>query len=283
LESSRPVFAGCNRVDPCVFRTFSALNLETALASLSPISLSEIEGAELMSRLDQKYLIHRDWVPQLVDAVKEAYRILEVDGARQTEYRNRFIDTASQRSLHEHTRGRNIRFKARIRQYGSNLRSFLEVKEKTVHGRTVKARIERDTASGIEHELTPEEAQFLSSHYKYGDPELSEVTCHFHRFTLVSNDQAERITIDSDIVFSSGSKTEALGDLCIMEIKQERINRNSPLLQALEQFKFEYTPLGRRMRMSKYVVGMLLLNPNLPPRTYRSVMKRVRRMRENLH
>jgi hypothetical protein len=259
------------------------LNLETALTSLAPISLSEIEGAELMSRLDQKYLIHRDWVPQLVDAVKDAYHILEVDGARQTEYRNRFIDTASQRSLHEHTRGRNIRFKARIRQYGSNLRSFLEVKEKTVHGRTVKARIERETASGIEHELTPEEAQFLSSHYKYGDPELSEVTCHFHRFTLVSNDQAERITIDSDIVFSSGSKTEALGDLCIMEIKQQRINRNSPLLQALEQFKFKYTPLGRRTSMSKYVVGMLLLNPNLPPRTYRSVMKRVRRMRENLH
>ena len=76
-----------------------------------------------MSRLDQKYLIHRDWVPQLVDAVKDAYRILEVDGARQTEYRNRFIETASQSSLHEHTRGRNIRFKARIRQYGSNLRS----------------------------------------------------------------------------------------------------------------------------------------------------------------
>ena len=122
------------------------MNLETALTSLAPISLSEIEGAELMSRLDQKYLIHRDWVPQLVDAVKDAYRILEVDGARQTEYRNRFIETASQSSLNEHTRGRNIRFKARIRQYGSNLRSFLEVKEKTVHGRTVKARIERDAA-----------------------------------------------------------------------------------------------------------------------------------------
>jgi hypothetical protein len=259
------------------------LNLETALASLPPISLSEIEGAELMSRLDQKYLIHRDWVPQLVDAVKDAYRILEVDGARQTEYRNRFIETASQSSLNEHTRGRNIRFKARIRQYGSNLRSFLEVKEKTVHGRTVKARIERDAASGIERDLTPEESQFLSSHYKYGDPELSEVTCHFNRFTLVSNDQAERITIDSDIVFRSSNKEEGLGDLCIMEVKQERINRNSPLLQALEHFKFEYTPLGRRTSMSKYVVGMLLLNPNLPPRTYRSVMKRVRRMRENLH
>ena len=123
-----------------------------------------------MSRLDQKYLIHRQWVPQLVGAIRDDYRILEVDGARQTEYRNRFIETASQSSLHEHTRGRNIRFKARIRQYGSNLRSFLEVKEKTVHGRTVKARIERDATAGIERPLTPEESKFLSSHYKYGDP-----------------------------------------------------------------------------------------------------------------
>lgn len=282
-KSNRPVSAPCNQSNIGVFRTFTTLNLETALASLTPISLSEIEGAELMSRLDQKYLIHRDWVPQLVHEVKDAYQVLEVDGARQTLYHNRFIETASKSSLHEHTRGRNIRFKARIRQYGSNLRSFLEVKEKTVHGRTVKARIERDAASGIERDLTPEESQFLNSHYKYGDPELSEVTCHFNRITLVSNDQTERITIDSDIVFRSGSNLEGLGDLCIMEVKQERINRNSPSLKALEQFKFEYTPLGRRTSMSKYVVGMLLLNPNLPPRTYRSVMKRVRRMRENLH
>ena len=266
-----------------VFCTFPVLNLQTALTSLAPISLTEIEGAELMSRLDQKYLIHREWVPQLIGAIKDEYRILEVDGARQTEYRNRFIETACQSSLHEHTRGRNIRFKARIRQYGSNMRSFLEVKEKTVHGRTIKARIERDATAGIERPLTPEESKFLSSLYKYRDPELSEVTCNFNRFTLVSNDQAERITVDTDIVFRSGDKEESLGELCIMEIKQERINRNSTLLQALERFKFENTPLGRRTSMSKYVVGMLLLNPNLPPRTYRSVMKRLRRMRENLH
>jgi hypothetical protein len=259
------------------------LNLETTLTSLTPISLTEIEGAELMSRLDQKYLIHRDWVPRLIEAVKSDYTILEVEGVRQTEYRNRFIETAENNSLYAHTRGRNIRFKARIRQYGSNLRSFLEVKEKTVHGRTIKARVERDASAGIEHNLTPEEREFLKVHYRHGDAELSGVTCHFSRFTLVSNDQAERITIDSNIVFRSGKQEEGLGDLCIMEIKQKRINRNSPLLQALERFKFECTPLGRRTSMSKYVVGMLLLNPNLPPRTYRSVMKRVRRLRENLH
>jgi len=258
--------------------------LERALTLLDPISLAEIEGATLMSRLDQKYLIRRSWAPQLLEAVKGDYRILEVDGARQTEYRNRFIDTANKTSLYAHIRGRNIRFKARIRQYGSNLRSFLEIKKKTVHGRTIKARVERDATAGIETELTPNESNFLNRHYKYGDPKLLEVTCHFNRFTLVSNNQAERITIDSDIFFRSGSEEEeGLGDLCILEIKQEQINRNSPFLRALGQFKFEHTPLGRRTSMSKYVVGMLLLNPNLPPRTYRSIMKRVRRMRENLH
>lgn len=248
-----------------------------------PISLGEIEGAELMSRLDQKFLIRRTWIPALLAECKTDYRILEVDGQRQSEYANRFIETAEYASLHSHTRGRKIRFKARIRQYGSNQRAFLEVKEKTVQGRTVKSRIERATGDGIESDLTPAEWRFLKEHYAYGDPQLANVTCHFNRFTLVATNQAERLTIDTDIRFSAEDGEEGMGDICIIEVKQERIDRNSPLLQALEAFKFEYTPLGRRTSMSKYVVGMLLLNPNLPPRTYRSVMKRIRQLRENLN
>lgn len=236
-----------------------------------------------MSRLDQKFLIRRTWIPSLLAECKMDYRILEVDGQRQSEYANRFIETVEHASLHSHTRGRKIRFKARIRQYGSNQRAFLEVKEKTVQGRTVKSRIERATEDGITGDLTPAEWRFLEEHYAYDNPELANMTCHFNRFTLVSANQAERITFDTDIRFQNADSEEAMGDICIMEVKQERIDRNSPLLQALEAFKFEHTPLGRRTSLSKYVVGMLLLNPNLPPRTYRSVMKRIRRLRENLN
>lgn len=259
------------------------MDLKTALAELPPISLAEIEGAELMSRLDQKYLIRRAWIPELLVACKGDYSILEVDGHRQSGYANRFIETDDYQSLHAHTRGRKVRFKARIRQYSSNLRAFLEVKEKTVQGMTVKARVERDSKDGIDGELTPSEWTFLREHYNYDEPSMAGITCHFNRLTLVSKDQAERITIDTEITFRSGERVEELGDICIMEIKQERINRNSPLLKALEAFKFEFTPLGRETSMSKYVVGTLLLNPNLPPRTYRSVMKRIRRLRENLN
>lgn len=236
-----------------------------------------------MSRLDQKFLIQRSWIPALLAECAADYHVLEVDGQRQSEYANRFIETAEYASLDSHTRGRKIRFKARIREYGSNQRAFLEVKEKTVQGRTVKSRIERAQGDGIEGDLTPAEWSFLEEHYAYGSPELADLTCHFNRLTLVSTNQIERITIDTDIRFKSAGAEESMGDICIMEVKQERIDRNSPLLRALEAFKFEYTPLGRRTSMSKYVVGMLLLNPNLPPRTYRSVMKRIRRLRENLN
>lgn len=233
-----------------------------------------------MSRLDQKFLIRQDWIPALLEDCKDSYHILEVEGQRISGYSNRFIETDGLDSFHEHARGRNIRFKARIRQYDSNRRSFVEVKEKTVHGRTEKARIERPENAGITEQLSDEERQFLQRHYRYDGAQLTDVTCRFNRLTLVAKSLDERITLDTDIEFASGSKSTGLTGLSIMEVKQEVINRSTPILQALKSFRFEQTPLGRRTSMSKYVVGMLLLNPNLPPRTYRSVMNRIKRLKE---
>jgi len=259
------------------------VNLQASLSNLSPIYLNEIEGAELMNRLDQKYLIRRDWIPRLIDECKAHYRVLEVEGLRQSAYINRFIETPEYSSLHAHTRGRNIRFKARIRQYASNSRAFMEVKEKTIHGQTLKSRIEREGALSSNGALTEDEIEFLRLNYGYAGPQLTQTTCGFNRITLVSNEREERITLDTDILFESDSNQDGLGDLAIVEIKQARINRFSPFLIALEAFRFEHTPLGRQTSLSKYVVGTLLLNPNLPTRTYRSVIKRIRKLREQIN
>jgi len=255
------------------------LNLQDSLQSLSPIHLSEMEGTELMSRLDQKFLIQSDWIPLLIKSCKDHYKILEVEGARQSGYSNRFIDTKLNDSLHAHTRGRKIRFKARIRQYDSNGKSFLEIKEKTVQGKTIKSRLERGKKVDLFEELSCVEWDFLNEHYRYNEPKLSDISCHFNRLTLVSTERQERITIDTDIVFKSKERTEDLGSLAIVEVKQEAIDRFSPLLVALKAFRFEHTPLGRRTSLSKYVLGMLLLNADLPPRSYRMVMKRIRRLK----
>ena len=100
-------------------------------------------------------------------------------------------------------RGRKNRFKARIRRYGSNGISFLEVKHKTVHGRTLKDRVLRSKEKTLEFPLNADEQSFLNGLYPYAQGELTSMNCSFNRCTLVSTERQERVTIDSNIQFQS--------------------------------------------------------------------------------
>ena len=258
------------------------MTLQENIDELSHIGLHEIGDADLMSRLDQKYLIRKDWIPELLNRCKNDYQILEVKGKRVTNYSNHFIDTVGLESFNQHVRGRKARFKARIRNYGSNGLSFLEIKRKTVHGRTIKERIPRSTESAWNAPLNEEEQHFLNEHYGYEGGQMLRLNSTFNRLTLVSTALNERITIDTDLTFYQGNESEGLGALAIMEVKQERINRFSPMLQALRAFRFSTPPLGRKTSLSKYIVGTLLLNRNLEPRSYRSAMKRIKLLKQEI-
>lgn len=256
------------------------VSLKEQIDRLQPIGLDEIGDADLMNRLDQKYLIRKEWISTLLSECENDYQILEVGGKRITTYSNQFIDNPDLESFNEHIRGRKSRFKARIRNYGSNGLSFLEVKRKTVHGRTVKARISRSNDNAWNAPLTEEEINFLNANYAYEDGEMLGMSSTFNRITLVSTALNERITIDTDLVFFGEKKEEGLGSLAIMEVKQERINRFSPLLIALRAFRFSTPPLARRTNLSKYIVGTLLLNRNLESKRYRSAMKRIKLLKK---
>jgi len=256
------------------------VTLQENIDRLEPIGLHEIGDADLMSRLYQKYLVLKDWIPELLSRCENDYQILEVAGERVTTYSNHFIDTPHLESFNQHVRGRKARYKARIRSYGSNGLSFLEVKRKTVHGRTVKARIPRSEEAAWNAPLTDTETRFLNEHYGYREGRLLQMRSTFKRLTLVSTALNERITIDTDLTFFQGDKTEGLGSMAIMEVKQERINRFSPMLKALRSFRFSTPPLGRKTSLSKYIVGTLLLNRNLESRVYRSAMKRIEHLKQ---
>lgn len=258
------------------------VNLQDSISMLDPIGLHEIGDADLMSRLDQKYLIRKEWIPELIERCKKDYRILEVEGKRVTTYSNQFIDNADLTSFDEHIRGRKIRFKARIRNYGSNGLSFLEIKQKTVHGRTLKARIPRSPDSAWNAPLSDDEQRFLDEHYGYLNGQVLPLHSTFNRMTLVSTERKERITLDTDLVYFKDDESQNLGSLAIMEVKQERINRFSPILRALRKFRFSTPPLGRKTSLSKYIVGTLLLNRNLEPRAYRSAIKRIEHLKKEI-
>lgn len=149
-----------------------------------------------------------------------------------------------------------------------------------MHGRTVKARIPRSEEAAWNAPLTDTETRFLNEHYGYREGRLLQMRSTFKRLTLVSTALNERITIDTDLTFFQGDKTEGLGSMAIMEVKQERINRFSPMLKALRSFRFSTPPLGRKTSLSKYIVGTLLLNRSLESRVYRSAMKRIEHLKQ---
>ncbi len=254
------------------------LDLQAILTAAPGISLPEVEGAELLSRLDSKFIVHEAWLPELIERVlaEGLHRVLEVNGQRTSAYDNCFFDTAQRDSFRDHTRGRKDRYKARIRRYRSNGLAFLEVKHKTVHGRTHKVRWLRTEAAAWDAPLSPEEQAHLASAFPYALASAPVMWSTFDRFTLVAPDRAERFTVDTGLTFEAGDGREAaLPGCAIIEIKQARIDRRSPLFNALDAFRGQHPPLGRATRISKYVVGTGLTQPEFPIRTYRPILRQL--------
>jgi hypothetical protein len=259
---------------------FVALDLQALLSAAPGIGLDEIQDAALLSRLDSKFIVREAWLPELIAGVLEVgeHRVLAVNGVRQTTYDNSFLDTPELHCFQAHARGRNDRYKARIRRYRSNGRTFLEVKHKTVHGRTVKQRWERPGGADWDAPLNSAERAALAEVFPFASEAVPVMSSSFERFTLVAPGRAERFTVDTGLVFRSANGLEAgLPGCAIIEMKQERIDRRSPLFNALDPFRGAHPPLGRATRVSKYVVGTALTRPELSMRTYRPVIRELER------
>jgi hypothetical protein len=73
------------------------------------------------------------------------------------------------------------------------------------------------------------------------------------RITLVNKDFTERATIDLHLTFDSNNIHTELPRIAIIEVKQDHIDRRSPMMQILHQHKIYAGSI------SKYCVGMLFL------------------------
>lgn len=274
---------------------FPPLNLLASLSTLRPIALSEIAGASLLDRLDQKLIISEAWLPEILAFCRDlneadggAYQVLEVNEQRCARYENLFFDGPGFDAFNDHVRGRKIRHKARIRNYGSNGQTFLEIKRKTVHGRTVKDRLQRLEGMAWDAPLSAEEQVFFTQHFPYANVASPVLQSHFQRFTLVHPGRGERVTFDTGLSFhlpegrladEPGIKKtpQELPGVVVMEIKQARIDRQSPIHQIIARFLGAHPPLGRPTRLSKYILGVGLVYPQLPLRTYLPVFRDIQR------
>lgn len=242
--------------------------VDQQVCAMRPITLEEMDGVRLMDRVDTKFAIRDADLVTLLAAVADQYRVLEVGGVRRMPYSTLYFDTPQRDCYRDHHNGRLQRWKYRMRRYGPGGPAFFEVKRKTNKGRTVKRRV---PIPDIDLTLNPEAAELASGEAGRSLGLVPQMWTSFTRTTLVDHNGQERVTMDLDLTFhDQAGRTAGLSGIAVVEVKQQRHSRLSPISRQLRQMRV--APL----RLSKYCVGSVLLDPNLKCNRFKPRLRALR-------
>lgn len=225
--------------------------LSHLVRGFAPITLKQMDAVALLDRTDTKFVLTNGQLLEALAAVQQEYRVLSVNGQRLNHYRTLYFDTPDFALYHLHVNGRAERYKVRSREYTDSRESFLEVKHKTVKGRTIKSRIA--TPQPLV-EMDPNAARWLHAVFPYDSRVLAPVLWNtFTRVTLVSKQACERVTLDVDLSFFTESGLARLDGLVVAEVKLDLHGCRSPFLAQMRAQRI--FPRG----FSKYVMGVSML------------------------
>lgn len=183
--------------------------VEKCVAGLPAVSLAEVvEHAATLTRVDRKYLVPRAQLSELVGALQDRFRALEIDGRRSTTYTSRYFDTAELTSCRSHLQGRRRRWKVRVRRYEEDGLTRVEVKVRDGRGATAKTVLDLDGRTAVDPDghLDQEAAEFVTTVLaRHAFPvdvaalrPTMEVT--YRRSTLADTSEGLRLTIDSELL-----------------------------------------------------------------------------------
>jgi len=223
------------------------------LQTFDPTSLEEMDSVKLLNRTDTKFVIPKDLFVKILPDLKGYYKVLEIKNKRVAQYKTLYFDTVDFDFYTQHHNGWPNRFKVRMRKYVDSGLCFLEIKNKK-KGRTVKSRIK---IADFEEEMSKNSMQFVDDVIPREIDLTQKLWNSFHRITLVNKIDTERLTLDIGLGFQWNEKDLSLDNIIIGEVKQEKVNRNSPFMKLLKENGV------RPMRVSKYCVGAKLLYPEL--------------------
>lgn len=250
-----------------------APSLSRALAGFAPITLAEMAGIALMDRTEIKFVLDESSLLAVLPELAAHYRLLNFDGIALNRYRTLYFDTPDFSMYRRHQAGGRNRFKVRSRRYVDSDLSFLEVKHKLRQNRTVKARLQTDgflthlthipaTTSDFLDSALPEALQAV-------EPKLWN---DYVRITLAGINDKERVTLDTAVMFRRDGSAVALPGLVIAEVKQERLNLNSPFVRQMRAHG--HRPTG----FSKYCVGVASLYDDVKHNAFKPKLRLIRKL-----
>ncbi|HPB40692.1 MAG TPA: polyphosphate polymerase domain-containing protein [Flexilinea sp.] len=222
--------------------------IQTVLEKFPLISLSEMENVQLLDRIDRKYVLPIQKITDVLNDLTEDYRALIVRGRRLNHYRTLYFDTEDFLLYNLHINDRKNRYKVRSREYVDSQSSFLEVKEKTNKGRTVKSRIPIDFPIS---QMTSEMENWVNSQISMEDLHFEpKLWTNFTRITLVGINAPERVTLDYNLTVFNDFRGEQMNDIVIAEVKTEKIDQYSPFVEKMKMMHIH------PQEFSKYTIGV---------------------------
>ena len=233
--------------------------IDAALWALPPSSLEEITAtADLQTRVDRKYLVPVEAFLEMVGALADEVRVLEIAGSREFRYESVYFDTPDRLSYLASAHSRRRRFKVRTRTYLDSSSCLLEIKTTGGRGETVKVRWPYEARH--REQLTGDARAIVDE--TLGMPGLSAalepaLTTTYRRSTLLAHIAAFRLTVDAGLVCSSstGVRVPLDGRLLVETKSRSTPSRPDRLLWAAG-----YRPV----RISKYCVGLAAIHRDLP-------------------
>ena len=249
-------------------------DLTSSLLNFAPISLEEMDRVKLLDRIDTKYIIQLDLVEEYLSALHDQYRVLAIDGILMHPYETLYYDTPDYLLYRMHHSGRQNRYKIRFRKYVNSDLAFFEIKSKTNTHRTIKKRI---PVERILETLNDPLNKFITSHTpgafrKY----VPILRVFFNRITLVNNLANERLTIDTDIRYTSNGLEKIIERMVIVEVKQE-MHCISPFQQLM---------LGKRQHgnfISKYCLGVVCMNNDIKQNRFKQNLNTLHKLGYDFH
>lgn len=227
----------------------SDLTLGNILDGFAPITLDEMDRVKLMNRIDTKFAFHSDRLAFFLNEIKEHYQLLTINGTNTPHYESLYFDDHQFRFFRDHHNAKGDRFKVRIRKYVESNLFFLEIKHKS-KGRTNKKRILTESFHSV---FDSNQKEFILKQMNEDIELQPKMWNSFQRITLVNNTTNERLTLDFNIEFHFEGNEKKFPHLIIAELKQEKLNRNSPFFVIMKNAHV------RPYRMSKYCLGSVEL------------------------
>lgn len=232
------------------------------LQSFGNFDLETLNSANLLERMDKKYLLNDARLEELFTAMMPFYDVLKIEEDICFGYKTDYYDTNDFKFYMEHHAGKTSRLKTRTRSYLNQKSSFAEIKHKSNKGITSKVRYQIDSDDSDPESVLANDVDVHIS---------KKCVIYYNRYTFMNKARNEKVTIDTHLRFENKDEEIHLKHLCIAELKTHSL------------FQSEFKGIMSKLKISpgsisKYCIAIAYLYPEIKQNNFKEKIRLINKI-----